>query len=42
MDALEEVLAKLDPRTRAMVKRGSEVEPPVYETWEEEMEARMR
>lgn len=42
MDAIEEILAKLDPKTRATVMRGSEVEPPVYETWEDEMEARMR
>lgn len=42
MDKFEEILARLSPETRATVKRGSEVEQPVYETWEEEMEARMR
>lgn len=42
MDKIDEILAKLSPRVRAMSMRGSEVEPPVYETWEDEMAARMR
>jgi hypothetical protein len=35
MDTFEEVWERLDPETRAMLKRGSEVDPPVYETEEE-------
>ncbi|MGC4109544.1 MAG: hypothetical protein QM747_03775 [Nocardioides sp.] len=42
MDAIDELLAKLKPETRAMFVRASEVEPPVYATEEDEMQARQR
>lgn len=42
MSKLEEILARLTPETRAKLMFASEVEQPVYETWEEEVTARCR
>lgn len=37
-----EALQQLPPERRAMFKRGSDIEPPVYETEEEMWAARLR
>jgi hypothetical protein len=39
---IQEILARLSPETRAKVMLASEVEQPIYESWEEEMAARLR
>lgn len=41
-DNFDEWYESLSPEIRATWKRGSEIEPPTYATWEEELEARMR